>query len=168
MPLLYHCQLVRRRLLSVGRIQEKEGRTYERSLGLKMAPMVASTQTSPPELLPRARRFVIAMALRYREHGEMKWSEGRTENISRSGVLFRAQYPLEPETTVQMRFVLPRAISARPPGEVLCTGTVVRKVPPTGAYTLSALAATIRNYRFLRKGGPGRRVRCLEATATGS
>ena len=39
--------------------------------------------------LPRAPRYTLQIPLRYRQAGDPSWREGRSENISRSGVLFR-------------------------------------------------------------------------------
>ncbi len=43
---------------------------------------------------PRAQRFVLELGLQYRASGQTEWHEGRTENISHTGVLFRAERPL--------------------------------------------------------------------------
>lgn len=98
----------------------------------------------------RAQRFAIQTSLRYRVSGQMNWYEGRTENISRSGVLFRGEHLVEPNTPVEMRFVLPAEISDRVSAEVTCRGYIVRKVLPSGTETFPALAAAILAYRFLR------------------
>jgi hypothetical protein len=37
---------------------------------------------------PRAQRYPLHIPLKYRPSGTPNWWEGRTENISRSGVLF--------------------------------------------------------------------------------
>ena len=73
-----------------------------------------------------------------------------TENISYSGVLFRAEFPLQPQTTVELRFELPAAILGEAPGEVVCKGAVVRiEEGPISGIPL-ALAVAIDGYRMAR------------------
>jgi len=116
----------------------------------------------------RARRFTLHLPLRYRAVGETRWHEARTENISRSGVLFRPgdreaiaigeERPdslrafrlaglLDVDTPVEMSFVLPGGPA---PAEVVCRGRIVRVVPPHEPEARPAVAATISGYRFVR------------------
>jgi hypothetical protein len=104
-----------------------------------------------PKGSTRAERFAIRIPVRYHEPCSSRWFEGKTENFSCSGVLFRAELPLQPKTTVEMRFELPTAILGEAPGEIICKGAVVRieespipDIPP-------ALAVAIRGYRMARK-----------------
>ena len=103
----------------------------------------------------RAARFVIQIPLRYRTSGETNWHEGRIENISRSGVLFRAEHHLEPKTPVEMSFVLPVEIGGEVGAEVICGGYIVRTVETLTPDNLPGLAAAILDYRFLRRKKPG-------------
>ena len=109
-----------------------------------------ASESSTPHQLPRAQRFGIEMTIRYRGTDEMNWHEGRVENISRSGVLFRTQHLLEPKTPVEMKFMLPVEISNEAAAQVICSGSIVRAVPPAGGDTLPGLAAAIVDYVFLR------------------
>jgi hypothetical protein len=95
----------------------------------------------------RARRFALHLSLRYRSIGAAQWREGRIENISRSGVLFWTDQPLEVDTRIEMSFVLP--VIDNPPG-VVCRGRIVRTVLPEGRQASSGLAATISAYRLVR------------------
>ena len=97
----------------------------------------------------RAQRFVLQFPIRYRSIGEGTWFEGKTENISRSGVLFRTDYPLEPNTAIQMSFDPPRSMMGVGPGKVFCRGIVVRTVLAEHSNP-AGVAATIRTYRFAR------------------
>ena len=97
----------------------------------------------------RAQRFPLHLPLRYRAVGEDTWREGLTDNISRSGVLFRARDLLQVSTPVELTFVISVADLN---SEVFCRGQVVRAVPPAGPSDPPALAATIANYHFLRRG----------------
>jgi hypothetical protein len=90
------------------------------------------------------------MHLRYRLNGESKWRKGTTENISRSGVLFRGEVFAEPNTLLDMSLVLPDQISGLQSAEVACKGIVVRFERPKGAAAFPALATTILHYRFIR------------------
>lgn len=98
----------------------------------------------------RAQRFAIQMHLRYRLSGEDKWWQGTIENISRSGVLFRGEGFVQPNTPLEMSFVLPDEIFGVRPAEVFCKGRVVRSERPKGAGASPALASTISHFRFVR------------------
>jgi hypothetical protein len=89
------------------------------------------------------------MEMRYREK-EGKWCRGRTENISRSGVLFRAQQPVPENTQIELRVRMPWELTGKGAAEVFCHGRVVRVVVPVQGDSPLALAASIRDYRFLK------------------
>ena len=103
---------------------------------------------SPAVYQLRPGRFPIQTPLHYRKSGELEWHRGTTINISRSGVLFRADHDLEPETVLEMRIVFPAEVTGEAPARVLCWGPVVRKEPPADAGSRPALAAAIVRYRF--------------------
>lgn len=73
---------------------------------------------------------------------------GTTINISRSGVLFRADQELTPSTMLEMQIVFPTEVTGEVPTKVVCWGPVVRTVPPEPADGRPALAAAISRYRF--------------------
>jgi len=91
--------------------------------------------------VPRAERYVIPIAILYRRSGELDWKPGLTENISRSGVLFRAERPLEPNTPLEMMLDLPLVVAAPVSGTVLRRGRVVRAVPASPIEDRHAVAA---------------------------
>jgi hypothetical protein len=93
----------------------------------------------------RARRFALDLSLRYRPIGATAWQEGRTENISRSGVLFLADHVMEVDTRIEMTFVLPVTGLS---GQVVCRGSVVRIVQPREDEPRPGLVATISRYHF--------------------
>lgn len=99
---------------------------------------------------PRAQRFVTELQLRYRETGTVLWHGGRTENISSSGVLFRAEQALRPKTNIDLALTLPRVRPGEDSAEVLCHGVIVRAAPRRGIDSSSVLAASIGEYRFAR------------------
>ena len=94
----------------------------------------------------RAKRFDVPVPLRYRLAGTAAWSEGRIENISRSGLLFRAERPLPVDTAVEMTFALPVGPAGR---DLFCRGRIVRTIPGTDPLGPAGVAATIAVFRFL-------------------
>jgi hypothetical protein len=95
----------------------------------------------------RAFRFGLRLPLRYRSKAGTQWREGRTENISRSGVLFRTDDVLDVDTRLEMNFVLP--VGSNPP-LIVCRGHVVRTVLPKGREAMPGFAVTIAAFRFVR------------------
>jgi hypothetical protein len=95
------------------------------------------------------------MPVRYRRPGEQDWHIGTTENISRSGVLFRADDVLEPNTQLEINLVLPVEIAGLAAAEVVCRGEVVRAVEPQQPEMSPALAARILQYHFQHGPHPG-------------
>ncbi len=107
---------------------------------------IAGRTTGPQKIPPfRARRFNLHLPLRYRLIGEESWREGTTENISRSGLLFRAEEALQPAAKLEINLVLPPEIAGLAATEVVCRGEVVRSIE--GGVT-PALAAKILQYHF--------------------
>jgi DNA-binding response OmpR family regulator len=100
----------------------------------------------------RAQRFQLHLPLRYRRLGETMWHEGTTENISRSGMLFKADEELQPSSQLEINLVLPAEIAGLSATEVVCRGEVVRTVSGSGGGDTGkitpALAARILQYHF--------------------
>jgi hypothetical protein len=71
-----------------------------------------------------------------------------TENISRSGLLFRVEQTLEPSTKVEINLVLPPEIAGLSAAEVVCRGEVVRTMQAESPTASPALAAKILQYHF--------------------
>src|SRR4030095_3746628 len=84
-----------------------------------------------PNHFPRAERYAIPIAILYRSPGELEWQPGLTENISRSGVLFRAQRRLEPNTPLEMMLDFPTIVASSASGTAVRRGRVVRAVAPS-------------------------------------
>ena len=97
-------------------------------------------------VLPRAERFAIETTIRYRSVGEHEWYQGKTENISGSGVLFRGKNLVAPKTRVDLIFPLLIRGSGTSGANVTCFGRIVRKVPRVGPKGETGLAATIEEY----------------------
>ena len=96
----------------------------------------------------RAQRFQLQLPLRYRRVGEKIWHQGTTENISRSGMLFKADEVLQPSSQLEINLVLPAEIAGLSATEVVCRGEVVRTVAPSASTLAPALAARILQYHF--------------------
>ncbi len=103
--------------------------------------------STPP---PRAPRFDLRVPVRYRAFGGDDWHEGSSENMSRTGLLFRADCLLPVSTRIEMLVTLPIG-----PGgsEIRCRGRVVRTLPSASPDSLPALATTISAHHFLRGSG---------------
>jgi hypothetical protein len=98
----------------------------------------------------RAQRFAIQAPLRYRESNDVEWLEGRTENISDSGVLFRALEILQPDTPVELTFVLPVKNRGAGGATVFCHGRTVRTILPAATDESPSIAVKILKYRLNR------------------
>ena len=96
----------------------------------------------------RAQRFNLHLPLKYRLLGEDDWRDGTTENISRSGLLFRGEEAIATNTQVEINLVLPAEIAGLSAAEVVCRGEVVRTVQPESSTVNPALAAKILQYHF--------------------
>ena len=105
----------------------------------------ARARENPPN---RAQRFHLHLPLRYRRLGENEWHVGTTENISRSGMLFQADEPLQPSAQLEINLVLPAEIAGLSATEVVCRGEVVRRIERGGETMPPALAARILQYHF--------------------
>jgi hypothetical protein len=86
--------------------------------------------------------------MKYRAVGQTGWREATTENISRSGVLFRASAIFELDTPIEMRVALPVGATPDVFPEVFCSGRIVRRVVGSGEESRAALAAAITFYRL--------------------
>jgi len=98
--------------------------------------------------LTRAQRFQLHLPLKYRRLDEESWHDGVTRNISRSGMLFQAENPLQPNVLLEINLVLPAEIAGLSPTAVVCRGEVVRTIHSGGDEMPPALAAKILQYQF--------------------
>jgi PilZ domain len=105
---------------------------------------------------PRAERYVIPIPVLYRTRGERVWFEGCTENISKSGVLVRADRSLEPDTRVEILLNIPEHISTPFSGTTICRGRIVRAEGPSALEDRPAFAAAILEYETTRVADPRR------------
>ena len=96
----------------------------------------------------RAQRFNLQLPLKYRLVGENDWRKGTTENISRSGMLFRAEEMIPTNAQLEIYLVLPAEIAGLSAAEVVCRGEIVRSMKAEQPTMHPALAAKILQYRF--------------------
>ena len=107
------------------------------------------------EASDRARRFPIHIPVRYRMPPSPDWFVACTENVSRSGVLFRTECIFLPTTTLDLRLELPPinnhdGVRA----EVVCKGEVVRVEHTYPVGTSLTVAVAIHYYRLAQKRQP--------------
>jgi hypothetical protein len=107
--------------------------------------------------VPRARRLRMNLPLEYRQVGTEKWHTGTVENISQSGVFFRASDVLTHDTDVELVFEMPEEITGQRNSRVLCKGYIVRAIRGSaakGSHSDPGIAAAISGYTFLLEKNP--------------
>lgn len=102
--------------------------------------------------IPRAERFPLSIPVRYRAPNRPEWLEGKTQNISCSGLLLHTDASVEPKVKLELRIELPVAVLGEGRGEIVCKGTVVRAQENPLADLPTALAVAIQSYRMTRGG----------------
>lgn len=101
-------------------------------------------------MISRVLRFAVRLPMLYRPAGAKRWCRATTENISKSGVLFRGEEALSWKTPVDLRFqtfVVPPVESAAV-ADVFCRADIVRVMPAREGYIRPTLAARILSYEF--------------------
>ena len=96
----------------------------------------------------RARRFRLRMPLQYRGVSSDEWRSGTTEDISLSGVLFRASEAIEPRSPIEFSLLLPRQLSGPLPVRVFGKGYVVRTARPKFGLGHPRIAAVFAQLRL--------------------
>ena len=96
----------------------------------------------------RRPQAVQRVRMMYRQSGDPEWRTATTENVSRSGVLFRADGPLDPKTPVELMLTLPGTVAGEPSSRLRCDGHVVRTTACGGGGPRSCLAAAVADYRL--------------------
>jgi len=94
----------------------------------------------------RATRYAIPLAVFYRTPGDLMWSEGRTENISKSGVLVRGDRAMPPNADVEILLNIPANVTTPFSGTTLCRGRIVRAVESSALENRPAFAAAILEF----------------------
>ncbi|MGA2628663.1 MAG: PilZ domain-containing protein [Terriglobia bacterium] len=106
---------------------------------------------SPLDLDDRASRYPVTITVRYRPLGEIGWYESKTINISRSGILFEASEPVDPEASLELSFDLPPEMGGTGDGEVTCRGLVVRTMLPPASDSSPMVAASFADFLCAQK-----------------
>jgi PilZ domain len=95
----------------------------------------------------RASRYPLHLTALYQPVGDSDWREGKTVDISSSGVLIEVDDPLPLGTSVEFRLVLPPVEPGTPQGEIHGRGRVARLAgPPASSHWRCAVA--IEQYEF--------------------
>lgn len=106
--------------------------------------------------MPRERRLRHQVPVLFRISGSEEWIEGATENISRSGMLFRSYSPLEAGSTIELKLDMPQELTGEQGARVVCEGSLLRveQVPGTRAKKQPSflMACAIKQYRFALPG----------------
>ena len=102
---------------------------------------------------PRERRLRHRVAVQFRISSNYVWTDGMTENISRTGLLFRSPKPVEVGAPIELDFDMPQEITGEMNSRVLCEGSVVRvevvPVTRTNKQPGFLVACSIKQYDFL-------------------
>jgi hypothetical protein len=96
----------------------------------------------------REPRLAIHTSLSYRQAGEKAWHGGTAQDVSLSGVLFRAEQPMDIGTRVEIHFREPVDIGEEAGNVISCRGEIVRTILPPTKDTPPALAAKVFEPRF--------------------
>ena len=96
----------------------------------------------------RAPRFTLRLEVRYRSPGDAAWRVGLTENLSRSGVLFRSDEEFDQVGPLDLVIVLPGAVPGEPPSRFRCHAEIVRRQPATHSGGAPAIAAAVDGYQL--------------------
>lgn len=105
---------------------------------------------------PRAPRFAIPIGILYRTPGDPTWAEALTENISKSGVLFRTDREIKLDTPVELMLEIPTFIATPVAGRAICRGRIVRTVAPSPLEERPGFAAAILEFELARPFDPRR------------
>ena len=97
------------------------------------------------------------MPVQFRRPGDTDWRHGLIENISRSGVLFQTDVPVDASTPLEMRMALPVGLAGHVGASVYCQAQVVRVLDPAGQRVRPLLAVTINEYRLMPPPKPAER-----------
>ena len=103
---------------------------------------------------PRERRHAHVVPVQYRVAGSAEWLSGTSENLSRSGVLFRAESRVEEGAAIEVELEMPQDITGDAQTKVVCRAKVARLtvVEATSKKPESFLiACSIDDYNFGKK-----------------
>lgn len=107
---------------------------------------------------PRERRLRHCVSVMFRIPGSDGWSEGSTENISHSGLLFRSSSPIEVGSSMELILEMPPELTGLDHARVLCGGSLLRveavATSRKNKQSSFLMACTITQYRFVPSSEP--------------
>jgi hypothetical protein len=104
--------------------------------------------------VPRERRLHYQVPMHVRVYRSEEWQQASSENISRSGLLFRCAMPLQEGQSLELKLDMPKELTGETSAQVLCRGLVARitEVPVKGKENQAYLVAcSILDYEFTSK-----------------
>ena len=100
------------------------------------------------ETTPRADRCKVRLEIRYRIERNRDWQVGFTENLSRSGVLFRTGRLLDQNVPLDLIILLPGGVPGELSSRFRCHTEIIRREPSMQAGEASAIADAFDGYRL--------------------
>lgn len=100
-----------------------------------------------PGVQYRCKRFAIRIPVLYRSSNEPHWRSGVSQDISCTGILFRGEEALAPNSRLLLRFVVPRELAGEAPVEITCNAFVIRQEPLPHAERERSIAAAFLDFR---------------------
>ncbi len=110
-------------------------------------------QRKESESPTRASRLEVAVSAHYRQPGEFGWKLGRTQNVSRSGVLLRVERPVGVNTPLETMFVVPEGLGPEAGQLATCRGSVVRLQKPSPENPRVGLGVKFKDFQVMHKPG---------------
>ena len=107
------------------------------------------TSRTSPQQRDRPRRFALQLPVYFRKLDSPEWLEGKTDNISCTGMLFHSSSRIDPDTTLDMRLQVALGVKGKGPTEIHCKCTVVRLEQRIMPEDPIGLAVAIRDYRIV-------------------
>ena len=128
------------------RVQDAAGGVYSWHQSPPIPPLVMNP-------IRRGRRFPVSWPVQYRRASDAEWLDGRTVNMSISGVLFVANSPPSPDDSLDLSIVIEGPDPRVPSSRISMTGRVVRTDPTVpGAVAVEFSHLGPHNLRALGSG----------------
>jgi hypothetical protein len=102
----------------------------------------------------RDRRLRHVVPVSFCASGSETWISGTSENLSRSGLLFRSESELAVGISMEIKLEMPEELTGDSAADVTCKATVARVTPVTGKGKepeAFLIACTIEDYDFGKK-----------------
>ena len=103
--------------------------------------------------IARERRLRHVVPVSFRVNGEGEWLSGTSENLSRSGLLFRSAVELSSGAKLEIKLEMPSELAGDEDAEVVCKATVARVTHAAKSKEAEAflIACAIEDYDFGKK-----------------